>query len=100
MDLKVLIGKLSSDITGVQISGIMKREVGSCAIYPLRNVLQSPGVPHQCPQISGDVEAPAFQKKSDKLFREPLLLWLLPCERSDTQQKWYFTHYQASNSSS
>jgi len=21
-------------------------------------------------------------------------LWLLPCERSDTQQKWYFTHYQ------
>jgi len=26
--------------------------------------------------------------------REPLLLWLLPCERADTQQKWYFTHYQ------
>jgi len=29
-----------------------------------------------------------------RVTREPLLLWLVPCEPSDTQQKWYFTIYQ------
>ena len=27
------------------------------------------------------------------LFRSPLKLWLVPCNHSDTQQKWYFTNY-------
>ena len=27
------------------------------------------------------------------LFRHPLKLWLVPCSKSDTEQKWYFTNY-------
>jgi len=29
-----------------------------------------------------------------RVTRTPLKLWLMPCELSDTQQKWYFTKYQ------
>lgn len=29
-----------------------------------------------------------------RVTRSPLLLWLVQCEASDTEQKWYFTHYQ------
>jgi hypothetical protein len=27
------------------------------------------------------------------IFSSPLKLWLSPCNRSDTEQKWYFTNY-------
>jgi polypeptide N-acetylgalactosaminyltransferase len=29
-----------------------------------------------------------------KVTREPLLLWLVKCNRADTEQKWYFTNYE------
>jgi len=28
-----------------------------------------------------------------KVTRSPLKLWLKPCSNQDTEQKWYFTHY-------
>eukprot|EP00088_Acartia_fossae_P014334 TRINITY_DN17664_c0_g1_i2.p1 TRINITY_DN17664_c0_g1~~TRINITY_DN17664_c0_g1_i2.p1 ORF type:complete len:593 (+),score=94.71 TRINITY_DN17664_c0_g1_i2:2-1780(+) len=28
-----------------------------------------------------------------KVTRQPLKLWLVPCNRFDTEQKWYFTNY-------
>ena len=28
-----------------------------------------------------------------KVTRSPLKLWLVKCNRADTEQKWYFTHY-------
>ena len=28
-----------------------------------------------------------------KVTRHPLKLWLVDCDKSDTEQKWYFTNY-------
>ena len=28
-----------------------------------------------------------------KVTRHPLKLWLVDCDKSDTEQKWYFTSY-------
>jgi hypothetical protein len=28
-----------------------------------------------------------------KVTRTPLKLWLLPCNPTDTEQKWFFTNY-------
>ena len=29
-----------------------------------------------------------------KVTRQPLKLWLQPCNHADTEQKWYFTNFE------